>query len=116
MKAEFWHFIQQLVSSSDIIIDRPIGSTHPRFPDSIYPVNYGYFEGTRASDNAGIDVWIGSGPKMDVNGFLATIDILKKDSEIKLVIGCSEEEIMMIQNFQNTNHMRAIFNTHEEIK
>ena len=25
-----------------VIIDRPLGSTHPTFPNLIYPLNYGY--------------------------------------------------------------------------
>ena len=25
-------------------VDRPIGNRHPRFPDTIYPVNYGYVD------------------------------------------------------------------------
>ena len=29
----------------DIKMDRPLGSKHPKFPDLIYPVNYGYIPG-----------------------------------------------------------------------
>ncbi len=42
----FWHAMDQLVSSTKIVIDRPRGSAHPKFKDFIYPVNYGYLEGT----------------------------------------------------------------------
>ena len=38
--------------------DRPLGSRHPRFPDMIYPVNYGYIEGIIAGDGAEQDVYI----------------------------------------------------------
>lgn len=27
-------------------VDRPLGSTHPNFPDMIYPINYGYVDGS----------------------------------------------------------------------
>lgn len=33
-------------------IDRPLGSRHPRHPDMIYPINYGYVEGVIAGDGA----------------------------------------------------------------
>ena len=32
------------------IIDRPLGSCHPQFPNMVYPINYGYVEGIIAGD------------------------------------------------------------------
>ena len=40
------------------MIDRPIGSRHPRYPDMIYPVNYGYVDGVFAPDGAEQDVYV----------------------------------------------------------
>ena len=39
-------------------VDRPIGSRHPRHPDMIYPINYGYVDGVFASDGEEQDVYI----------------------------------------------------------
>ena len=39
-------------------MDRPLGSHHPRFPDMIYPVNYGYVDGVIAGDGAEQDVYV----------------------------------------------------------
>lgn len=39
---DFWSAIDTLVSSGKIVIDRPKGSTHPRFPHIRYDVDYGY--------------------------------------------------------------------------
>ena len=44
----------ELVEKSKIVIDRPKGSAHPRFPDIIYQVDYGYLENTSSMDGAGI--------------------------------------------------------------
>jgi inorganic pyrophosphatase len=33
-----------------VIVDRPIGTAHPKHPDIIYPINYGYVEGIIAPD------------------------------------------------------------------
>ena len=41
-----------------IIIDRPIGSAHPLYPDLIYPINYGYIPGTMAADDEPEDAYL----------------------------------------------------------
>ena len=33
-------------------IDRPLGSSHPRHPEMIYPINYGYVDGVIGGDGA----------------------------------------------------------------
>jgi len=40
------------------IIDRPLGSRHPKHPDMIYTVNYGYIEGIFAPDGEEQDVYV----------------------------------------------------------
>lgn len=40
------------------IIDRPLGSAHPRKPNMIYPINYGYVNGVIAGDSAEQDVYV----------------------------------------------------------
>ena len=47
--------IGQTVSGT---IDRPVGSAHPRHPDMIYPINYGYVDGIMAGDGAEQDVYV----------------------------------------------------------
>ena len=34
----------------EVFIDRPLGSRHPREPDLVYELNYGYVPGTLAPD------------------------------------------------------------------
>ncbi len=41
-----------------VIVDRPLDSRHPKFPDLIYPVNYGYVEGVFAGDGEAQDVYV----------------------------------------------------------
>ena len=40
------------------VVDRPIGSRHPKQKDMIYPVNYGYVEGVFAEDGEEQDVYV----------------------------------------------------------
>ena len=89
---EFWDYLDKLVKESEIIIDRPKGSSHPKFPDYSYPLDYGYLENTSSMDGEGIDVWLGSEPSKKLDAIICTVDLIKKDSEIKLLIGCTQEE------------------------
>lgn len=91
-KTKFLIEMTKLVQSSKIIIDRPKDSAHPRYPSYMYPLDYGYIEGTKSQDGDGIDVWCGSGDRKSISGILVIFDPIKKDSEIKVLLGCSEIE------------------------
>ena len=67
---DFWKAIDALVSSGKIVIDRPKGSLHPRFPNIKYEVDYGYIENTSSMDGGGIDVWLGSLVDKQVNAII----------------------------------------------
>jgi len=104
----FWNAIDELVSNSEIVIDRPKGSAHPRFPDFIYRVDYGYLKNTVSMDGAGIDVWVGSGGNK-VDAVMCIIDLMKRDSEIKILVGCTEEEKLEVYHTHNrTQYMKGI--------
>jgi len=106
---EFWASIDRLVASSEIIIDRPKGSVHPRFSHVIYPLDYGYLKGTSSMDNSGIDVWKGSSKANTPDALIITVDLMKRDSEIKLLIGLTEEEKSNVLAFHNDSiYMKAI--------
>lgn len=106
---EFWDTLDELVFNSEIIIDRPKGTSRPRFPDFIYKVDYGYLENTTAMDGGGIDVWVGSNKDKTVDAIICIVDLLKKDSEIKILIGCTEEEKQTVYKTHNeTEYVKSI--------
>ena len=41
-----------------VIVDRPIGSVHPKYNDLIYSVNYGYVPGVLAPDGEEQDAYV----------------------------------------------------------
>ena len=41
-----------------VVMDRPLGSAHPDFPELVYPVNYGYVPGVSAPDGEEQDAYI----------------------------------------------------------
>ena len=105
---QFWHKLDTLVATSEIIIDRPRGTAHPRYPDFIYPLDYGYLAATSSSDHDGIDLWRGSLPEARVTGVIATIDLHKRDSEIKILLGCTQEEMTMLTEVHNRGEQGGI--------
>jgi len=42
----------------DIEIDRPLGSVHPKHPNIVYPVNYGYIPNVYGGDGEELDVYL----------------------------------------------------------
>ena len=42
-------------------------------------------------DGGGIDIWKGKDGDY-IDSIIVTVDLLKRDSEIKILIGCSEED------------------------
>jgi len=109
----FWHEMEGLIKTNAITIDRPKGDPHPHYPKLIYPLEYGYLENTTAGDGDGIDVWMGSLDTKYLTGILCTFDKIKRDAEIKLLVGCTQEDIEIIRNFNDNMHTLYIPNPAE---
>lgn len=105
----YWQRLDQLVSGCQVVIDRPRGSAHPRYPDFIYPYDYGYLQGTQAADGGGIDVWVGSLSHQRVTGIICTVDLTRHDAEIKILLGCTPEEAQAILETHNEGPQSAIW-------
>lgn len=52
------HLSSLLGKTVTVVIDRPLGSAHPKHPDMIYPVNYGYIPDILAEDGEEQDVYL----------------------------------------------------------
>ena len=88
MSSVFWERLDALLAQSRIVIDRPRGSHHPRFPQIVY-------------DGEGVDVWIGSDAARRLDAVICTVDMDKRDAEMKLMVGCTEAEKSYIERFYN---------------
>ena len=90
-----------------VIIDRPIGSSHPDYPDHIYLLNYGYVPNTFSGDGEELDCYILGEykPLKEYEGkCIAVIHRLNEDDD-KLVIvpdgkAFSNSEIRLLTDFQ----------------
>ncbi len=88
-------------------IDRPLGSAHPKHPDIIYPVNYGYVPGIMAPDGDWQDVYIlgADVPLAEFTGRRIAVIRRLNDAEDKWVlapegVSFTAEEIMEAVRFQ----------------
>lgn len=88
-------------------IDRPIGSCHPRHPEMIYSVNYGYVENVFAEDGAEQDIYL-LGIDSPVEAFEGRVIAVYRrfdDIEDKWIVSpsdrdFSDEEILQQIRFQ----------------
>lgn len=107
--AFFWQKLDTLFLSSKLVIDRPKNTCHYKYSNLIYPVDYGYLCDTMGSDQSPIDVFRGSKKSTLVQALIVSADILKKDCEVKLLIGCTDEEEEAILVFLNqTEFQKAV--------
>lgn len=115
MSSKFWTNIDILLCQSEIMIDRPKGSAHPRYPDFIYKVDYGFLKNTTSMDGGGIDVWVGTDEVKKVDAIMCIVDLMNRDSEIKILIGCTEEEKTIVYNTHNeSEYMKGILIRRED--
>ena len=98
----FWNGLQRIVDKSNVIIDKYSGSCHPGYPNSpVYPLDYGFLDKTVSVNNGGIDCFLGTLRDNKVYGVLCTVDQLKKNFEIKVLIACTNEEMELAHQFLN---------------
>ena len=99
-----------------VIIDRPMGTYHPKHKDLYYPINYGYIKGIIAPDGEEQDVYV-LGVDVPVREFEGRIiAIIKRfdDVEEKWVVApedmaFTKEEIMKQVEFQEKYFKTEIY-------
>jgi inorganic pyrophosphatase len=105
---DFWSRLASFVSRGSVVVDRAKGSRHPRIPGLIYPLDYGYLKDLRSGDGAGVDVWIGSLKRQVITGVVCTVDVGKRDAEVKILLGCTRAEQRRILSLHNWGDQRAV--------
>lgn len=88
-------------------IDRPLGSAHPKVPDMIYTVNYGYVDGVFAGDGAEQDIYLlgTDRPVTEYSGKVIAVWHRYNDVEDKWIVSAdgkdyTDEEITKAIDFQ----------------
>ncbi|SDM25592.1 hypothetical protein [Allokutzneria albata] len=96
--AEFFDVADELVRRSGVVVERRKGAAHPRYPEVVYPLDYGHVPATTGGDGAEVDVFVGTAGG-GVCGALVTADPGKGDVEVKLLVGCSPAEAAEAERF-----------------
>ena len=91
----------------NVRIDRPIGSSHPNYPNHIYLVNYGYVPNTISGDGEELDCYILGEykPLKEYTGKCIAIVHRLNDDDDKLIIApknksFTNNEIKLLTDFQ----------------
>ncbi|MDR2066650.1 MAG: hypothetical protein LBP57_02290 [Endomicrobium sp.] len=105
---DFFKTLEQWIEQNGISIDRPKGTPHPRFPNLIYPIDYGYINGTKSQDGSGIDLVKGDDESLKIVGIICALDPVKKDSEVKVLLNCTEENTKTAMMMFNNHIMKGI--------
>ena len=108
MQESFWTHLEALVTSAELVIERPRGATHPRHPALVYPLDYGYLKGTSGGDGSAIDGWRGSLAEGHLEAGVCTVDLEKREAEIKLLLGCPPAEQQIICAFHQSAWTAAL--------
>lgn len=95
-----WAAHEALIATNGLTIDRPRLSRHPKFPEIVYPIDYGYVNGVMGEDGDELDVFVGTASNGLV-GVMRTIDHRKGDTELKLLYNCTPSEIYLVNGFIN---------------
>ena len=79
----------------EILIDRPIGSVHPRFDKIKYTSNYGYLDGVSAPDGDDLDAYLlkVNKPVDKYTGIVVAIIHRINDDDDKLVVIPKDQKI-----------------------
>lgn len=89
---DYSHIIGKTVRGT---VDRPKGSRHPRCPQLLYPVNYGYVDGVFAGDGEQQDVYLlpAGEPLTHFEGKVIAVWHRFDDVEDKWIVSLSGEDI-----------------------
>ena len=87
---DLWGYLGKTVG---IIIDRPLGSAHPRYPGLIYPLNYGYIPKTLSGDGEEIDVYLLGVTEPVLNYTAKVIAVIHRENDVEDKLVCAPEGI-----------------------
>lgn len=98
-----WDAWDAVIATQGLTIDRPYRTAHPRYPDIIYPLDYGYINGTRSTDGEGVDVFVGTAEGGLVGLIVADYyqGPSRGQAEVKLLYRCTPKEIYLAHGFIN---------------
>lgn len=76
------------------VVDRPVGSVHPEYPRTVYPINYGYVEGVLGGDGEAQDAYVlgTEEPLATFEGEVIAIYHRTNDGEDKWIVSLTDRQ------------------------
>ena len=76
------------------VVDRPLGSAHPEYPATVYPINYGYVEGVLGGDGEPQDAYVlgADAPIETFEGRVIAVYRRTNDAEDKWIVSITDRE------------------------
>ncbi len=89
---DYSHIIGKMVSGT---VDRPLGFAHPRYPEMIYPINYGYVNDVIAGDGEKQDVYLfgTNKPQKSFRGKVVAVWHRFDDVEDKWIVSLDGDDV-----------------------
>ena len=107
--AFFWQKVDTLFLSGNLKMEKKKGEVHSTFGNLIYPTDYGHLVDAKSAGESGVSVYAGSLNRSEISALVIAADILTKELDVKLLIGCSDEEIEDILRFLNqTDYQKTV--------
>ncbi|MCR4952054.1 MAG: Inorganic pyrophosphatase [Solobacterium sp.] len=107
--AYFWQKVDTLYLSSGFKQTRKKGDVHPVFKNLIYPTDYGHVKDTRSVSGEGVSVYAGTLSRSKITALVVAADILAKELDVKILVGCTEEEVEAVLRFLNqTDYQKTV--------
>jgi inorganic pyrophosphatase len=106
--AFFWQKVDTLFLSGNLQMMKHKGEVHPTFRNLIYPVDYGKITDTKSAED-GVSVYAGSEDRDQITAVVVAADILTKELDVKLLVGCTDEETDAVLRFLNqTDYQKTV--------
>ena len=111
MQREADLLIPWLGKQIEVIVDRPRGTQHPKWPNLIYPIDYGYLPGTIGGDGDPIDVYLLEPYSHDLEGKATVVGIIDRydDDEFKLVASIIQLHTSVVDIFEAVEFVEQYF-------
>ncbi len=107
--------IQYIGKQITVKIDRPIGNSHPQYPDHIYLVNYGFVPNTISGDGKELDCYVlgEDKPLKEYTGkCIAVIHRLEEDDDKLIIVPngktYTSKEIRLLTDFQEKYYKSVV--------
>ena len=99
--AFFWQKVDSLFLSGTKTLMKKKGEHHDTYNNLVYPVDYSRIVDMKSPSAHGVAVYMGSGNRNSVTGLIVAADILEKELDVKLLAGCTDEEIEDVLRYLN---------------